>query len=79
MSTRLTQFYERSRAALRDDTIPEIQRRLVAIHVVIEEATDDDRDIRGWSAQQLMQLMNDIDEAVAAQKTTRSQKARSAP
>jgi len=59
-----------SRAALRDDTVQEIQRRLVAIHAVIEEATDDDRAIRGWSAQQLLQLMNDIDEATATQKTT---------
>ncbi len=76
MSTRITQFYEKSRAALRDDTIPEIQRRLVAIHSVIEEATDDNRDIRGWSAQQLMQLINDIDEAVAAQKKTKPEEVR---
>jgi hypothetical protein len=71
MSTRTTQFYEQSRAALREDTFSEIQRRLVAIHSVIAEATDDDRDIRGWSVQQLMQLMQDVDEVVAAQQQAR--------
>ena len=74
MSTRTTQFYEQSRAALRDDTVPEIQRRLAAIHSAVTEATDDDRDVRGWAAQQLMQLMNDIDDAVTAQEGTRAGK-----
>lgn len=77
MDARAAQFFEKSRAALRDDTIQEIQRRLVAIHVVISEKTDDDREVRSWSARQLMQLIDDIDDAVTAQRT--AEKAKAAP
>ena len=34
--------------------------------------TDDDRDIRGWSAEQLMQLMSDIDAAVRAMRPAKT-------
>lgn len=73
MSTRTTRYYEQSRAALCEDPIPEIQRRLVAIHSVITEATDDDREIRSWSAQQIMQLMQDVDDAVKARPSSPAQ------
>ena len=66
MDARMSQFYEKSRAALREDTVAEIQRRLVAIHSTISEKTDDDREIRGWSARQLMKLIDDIDDAINA-------------
>jgi hypothetical protein len=71
MSTRATQFFEQSRKRLQEDPIPEIQRRLAAIHSVVTETTDDDRGIRGWSAEQLMQLMTDIDTAVQAKRPTK--------
>ena len=46
--------------ALRDDPLAEVYRRLVAIHASVEEATDDDPDIRRWSAEQLMALIRDL-------------------
>ena len=49
--------------ALRDDPLPEMHRRLVAIHASVEEATDDDPDIRRWSAEQLLQLIREVNAA----------------
>jgi hypothetical protein len=70
MNARTTQFFEQSRMRLHEDPIPEIQRRLAAIHSVVTETTDEDHGIRGWSADQLMQLMTDIDAAVQAHQPT---------
>jgi hypothetical protein len=46
--------------ALRDDPLTDVHRRLVAIHASVEEAIDDDPDIRRWSAEQLLTLIRDV-------------------
>ena len=41
--------------------LDEIYRRVVRIHISLASATDDDRDIRGWSVRQLMDLAHYIE------------------
>ena len=50
-------------AALGDDPLAEVHRRLVAIHYALAAATDEDRDVRGWSVHKLMELIRDVNAA----------------
>jgi len=50
-------------AALRDDPLAEAHRRLVPIHYALSAALDADPDVRGWSVQKLMDLIDDIQAA----------------
>jgi hypothetical protein len=43
-----------------DDMLDTVRRRLIEIHIGLEDTTDDDHEAKAWAQQELMALIHDL-------------------
>ena len=43
-----------------DDMLDTVRRRLIEIHIGLEDTTNDDREAKAWAQQELMALIHDL-------------------